>query len=103
MLPSNNHTDLTLGASGSTYTAPANGYYCLFGNSGIKADFAINFENVTSHFRECISGNTWADWVSTYIPVKKGDIVKLLYNNITTSSHIFLFIYAEGQQSIIKY
>ena len=103
MLPSNNHTDLTLSASGTTYTAPANEYYYLYGNSDIKADFAINFENVTSHFRECILGNNWTDWVSTYIPVKKGDIVKLLYNNITTSSHIFLFIYAEGQQSIIKY
>ena len=94
---SNRYIDLTLGASGSTYTAPANGYYCLYGNSGIKADYSINFENVTSHFRQCIFGNNWADWVSTYIPVKKGDIVKLLYNNVTTSSHKFLFIYAEGE------
>ena len=30
--------------------------------------------------------------------VKKGDIVKLLYNNITTSSHIFRFVYAEGAE-----
>ena len=71
MLPSNNHTDLTLGVNGSTYTAPTNGYYCLYGNSGIKADFAINFENVTSRFRECILGNNWTNLVSTYILVKK--------------------------------
>ena len=98
-MPSTRYIDLTLGASGSTYTAPANGYFCLYGNSGIKADFGINFENVTSHFRECILGNTWADWVSTYIPVKKGDIVTLLYNNVTSSSHRFIFIYAEGDNS----
>ena len=96
-MPSSRYIDLTLGANGSTYTAPANGYYCLYGNGGIKGDFAINLENVTSHFRECILGNNWADWVSTYIPVKKGDIVKLLYNNVTMSSHDFLFIYAEGE------
>lgn len=97
-MPSSRYIDLTLGASGSTYTAPANGYFCLNGNSGINGNFAISFENVTSHFKECILGNNWADWVSTYIPVKKGDIVKLLYNNVTTSSHRFSFIYAEGAE-----
>lgn len=28
-MPSNKYIDLTLGASGSTYTAPANGYFQL--------------------------------------------------------------------------
>lgn len=97
-MPSNRYIDLTLGASGSEYTAPANGYFCLNGNSGINGNFTISFENVTSHFKECILGNSWADWVSTYIPVKKGDIVKLIYTNVTTSSHIFSFIYAEGAE-----
>lgn len=97
-MPSNRHIDLTLGASGSSYTAPANGYFCLKGNSGINGDFKISFYNQTANFRQTVSDNNWADWVSTYIPAKKGDVVNLLYANVTAASHSFLFIYAEGAE-----
>lgn len=96
--PSSRFDTLTLGASGATYTAPANGYFCLKGNSGITANFAISFYNQTANFRQSILGNNYADWVSTYIPAKKGDVVSLLYNNVTAASHSFLFIYAEGNK-----
>ena len=97
-MPSNRYIDLTLGASGSTYTAPANGYFCLRGNSGISGNFQISFYNQTANFRQTVSGNTYADWVSTYIPAKKSDVVSLLYNNLTATSHSFLFIYAKGAE-----
>lgn len=97
-MPSNRYIDLTLGASGSTYTAPANGYFCLRGNNGISGDFHISFYNQTANFRQTVSGNSYADWVSTYIPAKKSDVVNLLYNNLTAASHSFLFIYAEGAE-----
>ena len=97
-MPSSRYTDLTLGASGTTYTAPANGYFCLKGNNGINGNFQISFHNITANFRQTVSGDNWADWVSTYIPAKKGDVVNLLYANVTASSHSFLFIYAEGAE-----
>ena len=97
-MPSSRYIDLTLGASGSTYTAPANGYFCLRGNSGISGNFQISFHNQTANFRQTVSGNSYADWVSTYIPAKKSDVVSLLYNNLTAASHSFLFIYAEGAE-----
>ena len=97
-MPSNRYIDLTLGASGSTYTAPANGYFCLKGNSGINGNFQISFYNQTANFRQTVSDNNWADWVSTYIPAKKGDVANLLYTNVTAASHSFLFIYAEGAE-----
>ena len=97
-MPSNRYIDLTLGASGSSYTAPANGYFCLRGNSGINGNFQISFYNQTANFRQTVSDNNWADWVSTYIPAKKGDVVNLLYTNVTAASHSFLFIYAEGAE-----
>lgn len=97
-MPSNRYIDLTLGASGATYTAPANGYFCLIGNSGINGNFQISFHNQTANFKQTILGNFYADWVSTYIPAKNGDVVLLLYNNLTAASHSFLFIYAEGAE-----
>lgn len=97
-MPSNRYIGLTLGASGSTYTAPANGYFCLRGNSGISGNFQISFYNQTANFRQTVLGNSYADWVSTYIPAKNGDVVILLYNNLTAASHSFLFIYAEGAE-----
>ena len=97
-MPSSRYTNLTLGASDSTYTAPANGYFCLKGNSEINANFKISFYNQTANFRQTVSDDNWADWVSTYIPAKKGDVVNLLYTNVTTASHNFLFIYAEGEE-----
>lgn len=97
-MPSNRYINLTLGASDATYIAPANGYFCLKGNSGINSNFQISFYNQTANFRQTVSDNSWADWVSTYIPAKKGDVVNLLYTNVTAASHSFLFIYAEGAE-----
>ena len=89
-MPSNRYIDLTLGASGSTYTAPANGwfaFYCesicdsrivtkggLFGNTALgKSGFANN--------------NT--------VSVLKGDTVALTYSESTGIS--LRFYYAEGE------
>lgn len=96
--PSARFEELTLGVSGTTYTAPANGYFCLNGKPGVNANFAISFYNQTANLRQCILGNNYADWISTYIPAKKGDVVTLLHNNVTKDTHSFLFIYAEGNK-----
>lgn len=89
-MPSSRYIDLTLGASGSTYTAPANGwfaFYCesvcdshivtkggLFGNTALgKSGFANN--------------NT--------VSVLKGDTVALRYSSSVGAS--LRFYYCEGE------
>ena len=94
-MPSSRYIDLTLGASGSTYTAPANGYFYVFGNN---TDFNcyLHLINVTKEIRSiswmyATTGNKNA----CYLPVSKGDVLKLEYWEFSSTS--FRFIYAEGE------
>lgn len=98
-MPSNKYIDLTLGASGSTYTAPANGYYCMSQN--VAQDKYLRLCTVLNEmeyyaFRVTAKGGAiWGDFI---LPVKKGDIVKLQYSGIISSPHAhFRFIYAQGE------
>ena len=88
-MPSSRYIDLTVGASGSTYTAPANGYY-NFGydcGSDCYASLATN-ELESSHWQN-------SNWSSLFLPVKKGTVMRLIYRNLT--KRYFRFIYAEGE------
>lgn len=97
-LPSDRYIDLTLNASDSTYTAPANGWYSIacmgrqvrlwnsvVGNSGGEAS------------------NDIAQMVST--PAKKGQQVILQYVSCSISSawSYFRFTYAQGNGSLYFY
>lgn len=98
-MPSNRYTDLSLGASDSTYTAPANGYFYLnrFGNN--NAAFATLL-NDTAKFalRCCATSITTGMQLPVYIPCKKGDVIRVnYYETSTSSSSAFRFIYAEGE------
>ena len=98
-MPSNRYTDLSLGASDSTYTAPANGYFYLnrFGNN--KAAFATLL-NDTAKFalRCCATSITTGMQLPVYIPCKKGDVIRVnYYETSTADSSAFRFIYAEGE------
>lgn len=96
-MPSNRYIDLTLGASGTTYTAPANGWFqavlSTTENSGI-----LNFINTSV-------GNTGPMVIvpannssKLIMPVKRGDVIKLEYTSMNTSGfNQLVFIYAEGE------
>lgn len=94
-MPSNKYINLTLGASGSTYTAPANGWYTI-NKHGASGQIAA-FENVTA------GGVTWISTLSIKtdarisVPVKKGDNVILWYT-ATGTTNFFRFVYAQGDQ-----
>lgn len=90
-MPSNKYITLTLGASGATYTAPANGYFTLFGHvnsaeiyntSGSNLYWGVNGPTSTFKGVSCLA--------------KKGDIVKIYYTTYGDNV-IFRFIYAEGE------
>lgn len=94
-MPSDTYEDLVLGASGSTYTAPANGWFCLY---RIPAVGYSNIENLTTGFmtetRNTVNGAGNGVWAS----VRKNDIIKLTYDGGTNVAQ-WRFYYAEGSES----
>ncbi len=92
-MPSNKYINLTLGASGTTYTAPANGWFCV--NTGnVAGSVTIYNANLgMGTMSPAISG--WGGGVA-FLPVKKGDIVTIWYSN---GAEIFRFVYAVGSES----
>ena len=102
--PSDRYIDLTLGASGAEYTAPANGWVILqapaSSTSSATATLSRRLGDATmdgAFTARAFTTGTKDTWMYCYIPVKKGDIFYPRYSNITASSAYFRFIYAEGE------
>ena len=93
-MPSNRYINLTLGANGTTYTAPANGYFFISKNS-TAASQSFYFHNQTSGM-STYTGSPNSSWeIDLSISAKKGDIVEI-YNTLGGTTRYFRFIYAEG-------
>lgn len=91
-MPSDKYIDLTLGASGTTYIAPADGWYSVSKNSGVKDSFMYmtsNGVNIVSH------ANSAAENLEIYIPVSKGSSLYIGYSATGVTKH-FRFVYAKG-------
>lgn len=97
-MPSGTYRDLTLGSSGSTYTAPADGWFYLMKNAGVSVAW-ISLENKTGKIvtNQAAPGN--ANSMANYIPAKSGDTVAVTYSATGTTS-AFRFIYAEGAKHL---
>ena len=100
-MPSSKYIDLTLGASGSTYTAPANGFVTVFGNFG-NANGFLYILDITGDRNNCsvISKAISGDWTcAATLPIRKGHTFNVTYNyNPTSVSYgLFRFYYAEGE------
>lgn len=90
--PSETYDDLTLGASGTTYTAPADGYVVLrmSANSNSIAWCELGYQQLASISNiSNVSGHV----VETFLPVKKGGVFGTWYGNCTVQR--FSFIYAQ--------
>lgn len=90
-MPSGTHISLTLGASGTSYMAPADGYLQLnkyAGASGEYMEFSgiLNIATVASFNGQLLC---------MYKPVVKGEIIQINYNLTGTTSR-FRFFYANG-------
>lgn len=97
--PSNRYIDLELGASGSTYTAPANGWYYLQKISGANNQHS---SILALKDGETATGYMALEWTPmgnngnvNMLKVPKGKKVEIHYN-LTGATEIFRFIYAEG-------
>ena len=93
-MPSNRYIDLTLGASGSTYTAPANGWF-VFGRKTTNPAGCGLSNKTTGIGCSYVVERNWTMYAN--VPAKKGDVVSITYWQ-GDSTTIFRFIYAEGEQ-----
>lgn len=91
-MPSDKHIDLTLGASGTEYTAPADGYVAI--NKSTTA--ADQYVNVGSSFISSICYiPTSGGRAAACIPVSKGQKYWVYYNAGGTTN-AFKFVYENG-------
>lgn len=97
-MPSDSYVDLTFGASGTNYTAPADGYF----KAAIRANTVgqnVELYNPVNGFganRHAVAVN---NLMSLYIPVKKGQTIMLSYGVTGTTDRGIIFVYAEGAKS----
>lgn len=94
-MPSGTYDNLTLGASGSTYTAPANGYFSLSKVASSATQYSC-LANETTGYKINTAGVA-NDPMGVFLPVKKGDVITAWYT-ATGSVQWFRFIYAQGEE-----
>lgn len=95
-MPSSTYTDLTLGASASTYTAPANGLFYVSKRSGVAGEYiALGNDNIG--YEEDYAGAA-NQVIPLRISVKKGEVVNLFYS-LSGATAAFKFIYSVGSES----
>lgn len=93
-MPSSNSINLTAGASGTQYTAPAAGWFTArVKTTGSNAQ--LWFDNTSSGLQifQTVQPNDWL--IALYIPAKKGQKVSLLYTSCNVE--MFKFVYASGE------
>lgn len=96
-MPSDTYIDLTLGASGTQYTAPANGW--VWNNFSSNQNMGmVNIENATKG-NYSVGYRTSAGYaLGKLLPVSKGDIFRVSYDG-TATNYGFRFYYAQGSES----
>lgn len=93
-MPSNKCIDLVLGASGTMYTAPANGYFYIeYDMTGNSWCVCLNDSSFGIGIYNTYSTSTAGD-ARAWCPVKKNDICYIYYQSIKNAN--LKFIYAQG-------
>ena len=103
-MPSNSYIDIPLGSSGSTYTAPANGFIFLTKTTGTGQSYNqacqlfVNGDGTRSGciYMASMMTNPPQSTCSTWIPVKKNDVITYSYTASGALAH-FRFVYAQGE------
>lgn len=98
-MPSNRYTNLELGASGTTYTAPANGWFIIRATA-TQAYAFMNLYCIDTKMLQIADLTMTEDQCGLHIPVLKGHRVGVWYAYFALSGteDTFRFIYAEGEQ-----
>lgn len=96
-MPSNRFADLTLGASGNTYTMPADGYLTFGKNATAVGQYLLLRNNSSASLEVVNKSPNPSGYIQSYIVAKKGDSIRVEYN-LAGSTRLFRFIYANGAQ-----
>lgn len=99
-MPSDRYVDLELGASGTTYTAPANGWFLVSKN--INSGQYIKIYNLPANSAKVMIGACASSSFANFnqvigVPVKKGDRAQVTYTASGTTNWL-RFVYAEGEK-----
>lgn len=91
-MPSSTYDEWVVGASGSTYTAPADGWVIAQGACTASSGWANLYtsENVNTSYTMYGANIGY----KIFVPVSKGSTVLLGYSNVSIS--VFYFVYANG-------
>ena len=92
-MPSHKYIALTLGASGSSYTAPANGWVAISKNATAGSQYLCIFR---SHFRMQTHASAKGQYLEIYAPIRRGEKFIINYS-AGGNTNLFNFIYAEGE------
>ena len=97
-MPSGTYEELTIGASETEYTAPANGWFLLGEQNSVSTDAPLGLVNLTANIISTITRAVNGTSRRVYIPALKGDIVRITYL-ASANSRGLTFIYAKGSES----
>lgn len=102
-MPSDRSIDLTLGASGASYTAPANGKIYWRKKASAVRQYIALIKTTNSRSVQTEAGVMWAvganDDIYANIEVRKGEVFRTNYTADGSSAAEYLrFVYAEGEQ-----
>ncbi len=102
-MPSNKYDSLSIGSSGTAYTAPANGWfsfrmYCAKSPAFVGLFYPETDPNTESWFATSKWVNQADTNVTLFIPAKKGQQVLISYKNasVKSGSSFLNFVYSEG-------
>lgn len=93
--PSSRYEDLTLGASDTQYTAPANGWFVL-SKSTAATNQVLSIRNDTTGFSVNSYCPASGQVMRLHLPCKKNDVIAVGYT-ASGATNFFRFIYAEGE------
>ena len=95
-MPSGNYVGLSIPVSNTDFTATADGYFFSTIFAPGASNGFMNFINRTTGFG-VMSNVPASSAVKHFMPVRKGDVVRVEYNNLSEET-TFGFFYAEGSQ-----
>lgn len=94
-MPSETYIDLTLGASPSTYIAPANGWFTFSKKTNNTNQYLYLKGSLIGSESKAPNSSTG---LTVFLPVQKGDRIRVGYN-AGGATEYFRFIYAVGSES----
>ena len=91
-MPSGRSEDMAVGASGTTYVVPSNGWVVMKGASTSSFGFATLYTSEGVDSTQALYSSSIG--FKIHVPVRKGSTVTIGYSNVSITA--FQFVYAQG-------